>query len=60
MDSIKNIFYAHSSRDNEVMNTYLDTYDKLIEYVNIYDYENNMGANNIGKILFKQINDCEY
>ena len=59
MDNTKiNIFYAFTSRDYEVYNTYLKISEELADFVNIYDYEHNISAN-IGKSLLKQIKESD-
>lgn len=53
-----NVFYAHTSRDNEVYNTYLKICEELIDFANVYDYENNISAN-IGRRIFEQIKESD-
>lgn len=59
MDNTKiNIFYAFTSRDYEVYNTYLKISEELADFAYIYDYEQNISAN-IGKSLLKQIKESD-
>ena len=55
-----NIFYAHSSRNIEVYETYdfICNDENLKTKVNFFDYDENIKSDSIGKMLFKQIYDC--